>query len=492
MINNDDNSETNNVVIKMQQEARRSMNSQDENIDTFLPLAKSTTDLGQTDPNHCATSHSPLADEADKCEIGRAYAHVEASCTEQLGVDNGNNRADEKQTASKSTPPTSTIQSVRAKETPSIISIDTSKYPSSCVVKLSEGASPGDQLTIRWPTIIELNECAQEDRKYSASKRSRTDDSPSNADSDLLVKVTLSATIKTKRNKARHIKVFAPWITADHAAANTLTTRQLRSIGIDGHDSCNIHLRRSRQQHVRNHGEGRVFEGHSRVGDQYQVEAAKIPSSGTWANDQFSTEESVSVNDTSAIYDQMWDTTLSEESNSQGEPIYQYIDSLNSFQKAQGMMSLHQSAYKVSLSEGCETALVPFSNTPEPAEKACQNSQTMLEGSPFTQTEKKTFHEALGEYRKQWPKIAQAVGTSVNQCLIYYYSTYKSGEGREIYLTNKKLWEQSDECKVCCDGGDLICCDKCINSYHLNCIIPAIKEVPSGEWLCPDCEKMKA
>ena len=77
--------------------------------------------------------------------------------------------------------------------------------------------------------------------------------------------------------------------------------------------------------------------------------------------------------------------------------------------------------------------------------------------------------------REQWPKIARAVGKCVNRCLVHYYSTYKAGEGREGYLQRKKQWEQSDECEVCKDGGDLLCCDGCINAYHVRCLDPPLE-----------------
>lgn len=94
------------------------------------------------------------------------------------------------------------------------------------------------------------------------------------------------------------------------------------------------------------------------------------------------------------------------------------------------------------------------------------------------------------EHRKQWPKIAKVVGTSLNRCLINYYSTYKAGEGRVNYLQRKSLWEQSDECEVCGDGGDLICCDGCINAYHLQCV--GLNEIPVGDFYCSTCLRKKA
>jgi chromodomain-helicase-DNA-binding protein 4 len=42
-------------------------------------------------------------------------------------------------------------------------------------------------------------------------------------------------------------------------------------------------------------------------------------------------------------------------------------------------------------------------------------------------------------------------------------------------------------CKVCNDGGELLCCDYCPQAYHTFCLMPPLKNVPDGEWLCPRC-----
>ncbi|XP_013926081.1 PREDICTED: tryptophan 5-hydroxylase 1-like, partial [Thamnophis sirtalis] len=42
-------------------------------------------------------------------------------------------------------------------------------------------------------------------------------------------------------------------------------------------------------------------------------------------------------------------------------------------------------------------------------------------------------------------------------------------------------------CRVCKDGGELLCCDACISSYHIHCLNPPLPEIPNGEWLCPRC-----
>lgn len=322
----------------------------------------------------------------------------------------------------------------------------------------------------------------------------------------LLVKITLPTKLKAKLQKSNnHLQVNAPWIAAKRATASTLDTRQLRSIGIiDGPDeSCNPSLRRSRRQEIRNHGEGNFSVGHSRIGGRYQVSAGCIPSSDTWG-----VEEELRVRTEkdgqsggmgsratfgTAKNDQMWDKALSEEANSRGEPMDLYIDSLHSFQKARGVIALHQSAYKVELAKlqfnNNTQANVPFPDKPLPAGQQCQKRHAMLEGMQLSQSEQLAFNEAIQIHRKQWPTIAKAVGTSLNRCLIHYYSTYKAGKGRRAYLKRKKLWEQSDECEVCRDGGDLVCCDGCISAYHLGCIEPPLKEIPVGQWFCSKCEK---
>ncbi|CAI9090602.1 OLC1v1025414C1 [Oldenlandia corymbosa var. corymbosa] len=43
------------------------------------------------------------------------------------------------------------------------------------------------------------------------------------------------------------------------------------------------------------------------------------------------------------------------------------------------------------------------------------------------------------------------------------------------------------ECEICDLGGTLICCDSCPRTYHLHCLDPPLKNVPSGKWYCPLC-----
>ncbi|XP_055905807.1 PHD finger protein 12 [Eupeodes corollae] len=46
-----------------------------------------------------------------------------------------------------------------------------------------------------------------------------------------------------------------------------------------------------------------------------------------------------------------------------------------------------------------------------------------------------------------------------------------------------------DSCDACNEGGNLLCCDRCPSSFHLQCHDPPLNEedIPSGQWLCHNC-----
>ena len=47
--------------------------------------------------------------------------------------------------------------------------------------------------------------------------------------------------------------------------------------------------------------------------------------------------------------------------------------------------------------------------------------------------------------------------------------------------------EHMEFCRTCKEGGELLCCDSCPNSYHLRCVEPPLEEVPEGSWTCHRC-----
>jgi len=63
-------------------------------------------------------------------------------------------------------------------------------------------------------------------------------------------------------------------------------------------------------------------------------------------------------------------------------------------------------------------------------------------------------------------------------------------------LDSTVIWDLSAEnarCKICRlkgIGTTLILCDDCNLGYHLQCLRPALSEVPEGHWSCPACKVM--
>lgn len=65
-------------------------------------------------------------------------------------------------------------------------------------------------------------------------------------------------------------------------------------------------------------------------------------------------------------------------------------------------------------------------------------------------------------------------------------------EGSDGEEDNGDVGEMEDDhhmefCRVCKDGGELLCCDSCPSSYHIHCLNPPLPEIPNGEWICPRC-----
>ena len=42
-------------------------------------------------------------------------------------------------------------------------------------------------------------------------------------------------------------------------------------------------------------------------------------------------------------------------------------------------------------------------------------------------------------------------------------------------------------CRMCQDGGELLCCDQCPSAYHTFCLNPPLRGVPEEEWVRPRC-----
>nr|CAH0105050.1 unnamed protein product [Daphnia galeata] len=70
----------------------------------------------------------------------------------------------------------------------------------------------------------------------------------------------------------------------------------------------------------------------------------------------------------------------------------------------------------------------------------------------------------------------------------------KDGLALHPYYRRPGRGHNRDSCDACKEGGELICCDSCPASFHLQCHDPPLEEtdLPKGLWNCHSCRVKKA
>jgi len=105
------------------------------------------------------------------------------------------------------------------------------------------------------------------------------------------------------------------------------------------------------------------------------------------------------------------------------------------------------------------------------------------------------FHRGILESKKQIHVLASSLDRPFAFCLWYYYHKYKPSRKYPILkklMTNLKEQKHSDECAVCGEGGDLLCCETCTDSYHLTCIgVDPSKPEGVDVCHCPSCVRKR-
>ncbi|XP_071448846.1 PHD finger protein 12 [Hetaerina americana] len=90
------------------------------------------------------------------------------------------------------------------------------------------------------------------------------------------------------------------------------------------------------------------------------------------------------------------------------------------------------------------------------------------------------------------PQIQALIAPPVNEESL----KTKKKEGKELHPYYKRPGKghNHDSCDACSEGGDLLCCDRCPASFHLQCHDPPLekKDIPAGEWLCHCCRITRA
>ncbi|GAB1295279.1 Autoimmune regulator [Apodemus speciosus] len=82
-------------------------------------------------------------------------------------------------------------------------------------------------------------------------------------------------------------------------------------------------------------------------------------------------------------------------------------------------------------------------------------------------------------------KVGQQCGVPPLPCLPSEPQVHQREPGRRSLVANivpsgplLPGQKNEDECAVCHDGGELICCDGCPRAFHLACLSPPLQEIP--------------
>ncbi|KAI3809601.1 hypothetical protein L1987_19196 [Smallanthus sonchifolius] len=77
-------------------------------------------------------------------------------------------------------------------------------------------------------------------------------------------------------------------------------------------------------------------------------------------------------------------------------------------------------------------------------------------------------------------------GKSFTLCQLEAWSTeYKVRKGTKRVVQFDEIDRSDDSCGLCGDGGELICCDNCLSTFHQACL--STQELPEGNWYCSMC-----
>lgn len=213
------------------------------------------------------------------------------------------------------------------------------------------------------------------------------------------------------------------------------------------------------------------------IGPQHQVSPSNIPDSTLWKQSSQNQPHYPQI-------EQLWDPVKALKVESEGGNIYNLIDDLPTNKKEIFMECLHNSDYNVDKTWNMFLDKVDD-----------LHGKGKLHGNRLSTKEVRRFDKAIWDSQKDMRKVLKKMNSNVETAakhslttlLVHYYSNFKRSAKYGDFKSRSK--RQEDYCRICDDGGVLICCDNCEAAYHLHCLNPPLSEIPEGKWSCPECVK---
>jgi hypothetical protein len=333
----------------------------------------------------------------------------------------------------------------KSEDAKSDIERDENKITKDCFIQIPHNAREGDIIQLNWPDFNDL--------------RIAVIVPPS--------KDWIAIGNDKSSRKFYCIRVRAPYDSNSKIKDPTIDIEKITSMQLSPTKSNGRHKSGISQRSTR------LASDFDNIGPEYQVHPSKIPK----------VERNLRSIPTEELYEQIWDAKQVTNLQQESSEIFNLLENLPTNHKEIMLESLHATSYNIEKS---------WDNFLD--KLGTMQKQGKLPGEPLSGNESLIIYDAIWDTRKDLKKsykIAKEKGFRHDFCtfLTHYYRHFKTGTTENSYRSLKAVLKQeSDYCKICDDGGELICCDSCGDVYHANCLNPPLLVIPQGRWYCPKCK----
>ncbi|CAL8366741.1 unnamed protein product [Boreogadus saida] len=129
----------------------------------------------------------------------------------------------------------------------------------------------------------------------------------------------------------------------------------------------------------------------------------------------------------------------------------------------------------------------PFSIRSSSSTRNVPEGHEAREEAPRSQVPNESAKKCIGVASQDYSSVLEEDNGPQKVCVattLVHHTRATNTNMTELHLND-------DECAVCKDGGELICCDGCPRAFHLSCLQPPLTSIPSGTWECQWCHGNK-